>query len=31
VSLKVHAKMGLRQVAEISHSGAAYVVAAYLG
>jgi L-amino acid N-acyltransferase YncA len=31
VSLKVHTKMGLRQVAEFTHADAAYVVVAYVG
>jgi L-amino acid N-acyltransferase YncA len=31
VSLKVHTKLGMRQVAEFAHAGAAYVVVAYVG
>jgi L-amino acid N-acyltransferase YncA len=31
VSLKVHTKLGMRQVAEFTHAGAAYVVVAYVG
>jgi L-amino acid N-acyltransferase YncA len=31
VSLQVHAKMGMRQVAEFTHAGAGYVVVAYVG
>jgi predicted GNAT family acetyltransferase len=31
VSLEVHAKLGMRQVAEFTHARAAYVVVAYVG
>ncbi len=31
VSLQVHTRLGMRQVAEFTHAGAAYVVVAYTG